>query len=151
MYFSFAVLAMAAAGYPEEAITIGREGLRLHSSEGSILVNTGAVLDLTGNHEAAEQYFLRAVNSGTEGLPQAHKNLGDQAFRRGDFQGAWTQYERAVKLDPDLGDDVFLKLGLIASEAEDPEMATFFLRRAVDANPENEKAQAKLAELSALS
>jgi Tfp pilus assembly protein PilF len=150
MYFSFAVVAMAAAGYPDEAISIGREGLRLNSVEGSILVNTGVVLDHAGNHEAAEQYFLRAVNSGTEVLPQAYKNLGDQAYRRGDLSGAQTQYERAVKLNPTLGDDVFLKLGLIASETEDTEMASVYFRRAVEFNPENEEAQAKLAEISAL-
>ena len=150
MYYAFAVLAAGASGYGQEAVSIGREGLRLYPSETSILVNTGAILDHQGNSEAAEQYFIRALNSGSEVPPQAHKNLGDQAFRRGDLQGAQTHYEKAVKLNPSLGDDVFQKLGLIALESQDTELAVLLFRRAVGLNPRNEEARTRLADLSAL-
>ena len=150
IYFAFAVLAAAAAGYLDEAISLGREGLKLYPADACILVNTGAVLDHKGNHEAAEQYFLRATNSGSGVPAQAHKNLGDQAFRRGDSQSARSHYEEAVKVDPSLGDDVFLKLGQIASESQDKELALLFLGRAVEINPENEDAQTRLTALSAL-
>jgi len=150
MYYAFAVLAAAASGKTGESVSIGREGLRLYPAEPSILVNTGAILDHQGNHEAAEQYFIRALTSGSEVPPQAHKNLGDQAFRRGDLQGAQTHYEQAVKLNPSLGDDVFLKLGRIALKAEDMDLAVLFLRRAVEMNPGNEEARTRLADLSAL-
>ena len=81
---------------------------------------------------------------------QAYKNLGDQAFRRGDKMGARGHYEQAIKLAPSLGDDVFLKLGEIALEEKEEEMATLLLRRAVELNPENEMAQARLEALSQL-
>lgn len=149
VYYNFAVLAAAVSGYLEEAISIGREGLRAYPAEASILVNTGAVLDYKGDHEAAEQYFLRALSVGSEAPPQAHKNLGDQAYRRGDRIGAKTHYETAVKLDPSLGDDVYLKLGRIALEETDNDLAIFFLRRAMELNPQNADARSHLENLAA--
>jgi len=103
IYFALAVLAAGASGHTEDAVSIGREGLRLYPAETSILVNTGAILDHQGNHEAAEQYFIRA------------------------------------------------ELGKIALEADDPNLAVLFLRKAVGLNPHNEEAQDRLADLSALS
>jgi tetratricopeptide (TPR) repeat protein len=149
LYYNFAVLAAAVSGYLEEAISLGREGLRAYPAEASILVNTGAVLDQKGDHEAAEQYFLRALSVGSTALPQAHKNLGDQAYRRGDKIAAKTQYETAVKLDPSLGDDVYLKLGRIALEEADNELAILFLRRAMELNPQNVDARSHLENLAA--
>lgn len=150
MYYAFSVLAAAAAGHLEEAVSLGREGLRVFPAEASILVNTGAILDHRGNHEAAEQYFMRALNCGSEVPAQAHKNLGDQAFRRGDIKAAQSHYERAVRLNTSLGDDVFLKLGQIASDVGDTDLAVLLLRRAVELNPDNEDARGRLANLSAL-
>ncbi len=148
MFYAFAVLAAAMAGHSEEAITLGREGLRVYSAETSILVNTGAVLDHQGDHRAAEQYFLRALSAGSEVPPQAHKNLGDQAFRRGDHASAKTHYEEAVKLNPDLGDDIFLRLGRIAVEEADKNLALILLQRAVELNPRNQEARIRLKNLS---
>ncbi len=134
----------------DQAVSLGREGLKLYPAEASILVNTGAILDHKGNHEAAEQYFIRAVNCGSEAPAQAHKNLGDQAFRRGDTKTAQSHYEQAVRLDPALGDDVFLRLGQIASDGGDTKLAVLLLRRSVELNPDNEDARGRLANLSAL-
>ncbi|MFC1575053.1 DUF4388 domain-containing protein [Gemmatimonadota bacterium] len=150
LYYTFAVLAAAVAGHLDEAITLGREGLQVYPAETPILVNTGVVLDRKGDHEAAEQYFLRALNSGSDVPPQAHKNLGDQAFRRGDKMGARAHYERAVKIDPSLGDDIYLKLGKIALDEADKDMAILFLRRALEMNPENGEVRDHLEDLSAL-
>jgi len=149
LYYNFAVLAAAISGYFEEAISLGREGLRAYPAEATILVNTGVVLDQKGDHEAAEQYFLRATSVGSRVPPQAQKNLGDQAYRRGDRIGAKTHYESAVKLDPSLGDDVYLKLGRIALEEADNELAILFLRRAMELNPQNADARSHLENLAA--
>lgn len=150
LYYAYAVMASAAERELDEAVSIGREGLKLYPANGPILVNTGAILDHKGNHEAAEQYFIRALQSGSEVPPQAHKNLGDQALRRGDTAGAQAHYERAVRLDPSLGDDVFLQLGSIASELGDEDLAIMFLRRCIELNPENEEARGLLSDLSAV-
>jgi tetratricopeptide (TPR) repeat protein len=149
LYYNFAVLAAAISGYLEEAISLGREGLRVYPAEAAILVNTGAVLDQKGDHEAAEQYFLRSLSAGSEVPPQAHKNLGDQAYRRGDRIGAKTHFETAVRLDPSLGDDVYLKLGRIALEEADNDLAILFLRRAMELNPQNADARSHLENLAA--
>lgn len=151
VYYAFAVLAAGADGQTEEAVSLGREGLKLYPSEPSILVNAGAVLDRSGNHEVAEQYFMRAVNSSSEVPAQAHKNLGDQALRRGDLQGAQSHYGRAIELNPALGDDVFVKLATVAAEMEDSDLAVLYYRRAIELNPDNEEAGARLADLSAAS
>jgi tetratricopeptide (TPR) repeat protein len=148
LYYCHAVLAAAAVGELDEAVSVGREGLKLYPAEGPILVNTGAILDHKGNHEAAEQYFIRALHSGSDIPPQAHKNLGDQALRRGDVEGARSHFERAVRLDPALGDDVFLQLGIIASHSGDKDLAIMFLRRSVELNPDNEEARGRLSDLS---
>jgi len=148
IYFGHAVLAAAGSGHLDDAVALGREGLKRYPNEPVILVNTGAVLDHNGDHEAAEQYFIRALNATSDVPAQAHKNLGDQAFRRGDLKVAQSHFEQAVRLNPALGDDVFLKLGTIASEAEDGDLALLFLRRAVELNPDNEEARERLADLS---
>lgn len=148
MYYAFAVLAAAVAGHPDEAISLGREGLQMYPAEASILVNTGAVLDHKGDHQAAEQYFIRALATGSEAPPQAHKNLGDQAFRRGDHDSAKGHYEQAVKLNPSLGDDVFFMLGRIAVGESDKALALIFLQRALELNPRNEEARTRLKNLS---
>jgi len=148
MFFGHAVLAAGASGDLHQAVSLGREGLKHYPTEPSILVNTGALLDRQGNHEAAEQYFQRALHSGLEVPAQAYKNLGDQALRRGDVKIAQANYENAVRVDPALGDDVFLKLGSIAADAGDAELALLLLLRAVEINPENEEAVTRLAELS---
>ncbi len=148
MYYAYAVLAASVAGHHEEAIALGREGLKVHPADPALLVNTGAVLDHRGDHEAAEQYFTRALSAGTDPPAQAHKNLGDQAFRRGDIVGARAHYEDAVRLEPELGDDTFLKLGQISLEDTDRRMAALLLRRAIELNPENQEARACLEALS---
>ena len=82
-------------------------------------------------------------------MPQAHKALGDQALRRGDKARAKTQYELAVKADPRLGDDVYIKLGAIALENSETAEAGVLWRRALELNPENHTLQAKLDQLGA--
>ena len=104
MYFAYGLLAAASSGEMDEAIQIGREGLGLYPASSPILVNLGVVLERGGETDAAEALFLRAVQHSPP-VPQAHKNLGDLAYRRGDQAGAKAHYERATKLDPALGGD----------------------------------------------
>jgi len=73
-----------------------------------------------------------------------HKNLGDQAWAHGDSAGARAQYEKAVKLSPRLGDDVYLRLGTMAFKGNDRDVAQLLRRRALDLNPNNKEVQANL-------
>ncbi len=147
VYYAYTVLASAVAGDLDYAVAVGREGLGHYPRSGPILVNTGAVLERRGEVEAAAALYKRAVAT-TPPPPQAHKNLGDQAYAHGDYEGARAQYEKAVKLSPRLGDDVYLRLGTMAYKSKDRDVALLLWRRALDLNPQNEAVQANLEMLA---
>jgi tetratricopeptide (TPR) repeat protein len=146
-YYAYTVLASAIAGDTDYAVAVGREGLGHYPDSGPILVNTGVVLERRGEVEAAAALYKRAVAT-TPSPPQAHKNLGDQAWAHGDMDGARAQYEKAVKLSPRLGDDVYLRLGTMAYKSNDKDVAVLLWRRALDLNPHNEAVKSNLETLS---
>lgn len=146
-YYAFVALAAAVAGDLDYAVQVGREGLTHYPDCGPLLVNAGAVLERKGEMEAAQALFVRATEAQTA-TPQAHKNLGDQAFARGNQEAARSQYEKAVKLEPRLGDDIYMRLGTIAYKDDDLDVARLLWRRALELNPRNEAVRANLELLS---
>jgi tetratricopeptide (TPR) repeat protein len=142
-YYAYTVLASAVAGDLEYAVAVGREGMTHYPESGPILVNTAAVLERRGEVDAASALYKRAIALSSP-PPQAHKNLGDQAYAHGDVVGAQAQYEKAVKLSPRLGDDVYLRLGTLAYKGNDRDMAILLWQRALDLNPHNETVKANL-------
>lgn len=142
-YYAYTVLASAVGGDLDYAVAVGREGLGHYPDSGPILVNTGQVLERRGEVDAAAALYKRATQANPP-LPQAHKNLGDQAYAHGDQEGARAQYEKAVKLAPRLGDDVYLRLGTLAYQGNDRDVALLLWRRALDLNPNNQAVQANL-------
>ncbi len=148
LYYAYAIVAAAAAGAMDEALHLGREGLTHHPDSGPILVNLAVALEREGDGEMAEALYLRAV-AGTPAPPQAHKSLGDLAYQRGDQAGARAHYERAIRLDPKLGDDTYLKLGNLAYKEGDRDWALHLWRRALELNPGNEVVRTNLELLSA--
>jgi tetratricopeptide (TPR) repeat protein len=146
-YYAYTVLASAVGGDLDYAVAVGREGLSQYPDSGPILVNLGQVLERRGEVEAAAALYKRATQTHPP-LPQAHKNLGDQAYAHGDQDGARTQYEKAVKLAPRLGDDVYLRLGSMAYRGNDRDVALLLWRRALDLNPSNEAVKANLEMLA---
>jgi tetratricopeptide (TPR) repeat protein len=149
LYYAYGVLALAAAGDAEGAVRLGREGITRYPDSGEILVNLAVVLEERGEREAAESFYLRAVSE-PPAPPQAHRNLGDLAYRRGDHAGARAHFERAVRIDPALGDDVYLKLGNLSYKEGDRDLALQHWRRALELNPRNEVVRTNL-ELAASS
>jgi tetratricopeptide (TPR) repeat protein len=147
-YYAYTVLASAVGGDLDYAVAVGREGLGHYPDSGPILVNTGQVLERRGEVDAASALYKRATQ-GSAALPQAHKNLGDRAYAHGDTEGARAQYEKAVKLAPRLGDDVYLRLGTMAYQSNDRDVALLLWRRAMDLNPYNEAVKANLEMLAA--
>ncbi len=142
-YYAYTVLASAVSGDLDYAVAVGREGMTHYPDSGPILVNTGAVLERRGEVDAAAALYKRAIGLNPP-VPQAHKNLGDQAYAHGDMQGAQAQYEKAVKLSPRLGDDVYLRLGTLAYKGNDRDMAKLLWQRAAGLNPHNEAVKANL-------
>jgi tetratricopeptide (TPR) repeat protein len=148
LYYATAVLAGGLAGRLDWAVSVGREGLGHHPDSGPVLVNTGSVLEHLGEAEAAQALYARAV--GHHPAPaQAHKALGDQAYARGDREQARFHYEKAVKLEPRLGDDVYLRLGAIAHRDGEVDVARLLWRRALEINPDNGAVKTNLELLDA--
>jgi tetratricopeptide (TPR) repeat protein len=146
LYYAYCGLASVLAGELDYAVQVGREGLTHYPTCGPLLVNAGAVLERRGEGDAAEALYARAIQ--TQPVPaQAHKNLGDQAWARGDQQNARVHYEKAVKLDPRLGDDIYLRLGTIAYKDQDLDVARLLWRRALELNPNNELVRTNLESL----
>jgi len=147
-YYAYTVLASGIAGQLDYAVSVGREGLTQHKSSGALMVNQAAVLEQMGEIEAAEALYLRAAQQ-PRAPAQAHKALGDGALARGATEEARVHFEKAQKLDPRLGDDLYLKLGTLAYRDADYDVARLLWRRALELNPGNATVQTHLEALDA--
>lgn len=149
-YYAYTVLAAGIAGQYSYAVSVGREGLSHHRNSGPLLVNQAAVLEQMSQVQAAEALYLRAVQQ-NPAPAQAHKALGDHALTRGDKDAARSHYEKAQKLDPRLGDDLYLKLGTLAYDDQDYDVARLLWGRALELNPNNQTVQTHLEALDSAS
>ncbi len=150
LYYAYTVLASGLAGRIDQAVEVGREGLEAYPDCGELLVNQAALLEHTGEGKAAEALYVRATRR-TPPPAQAHKALGDVAFERGDADAARSHYQKAQKLDPRLGDDLYVKLGMLARDDEDHDVARLLWSRALELNPDNTEAQSQLEALDSAS
>ncbi len=142
---------LAAAGLDQfdEAEQVLREGLERHPKNTVLRNNLAALLELLGYVDESEE-LLRAALADEPSLPQLSKNLGDLLYRSGRYDDAWEAYQRAVKLHPQLGDDVYFKLGNIAYKRLDREHAAELWQQTLELNPNHELAQSNLETVSAL-
>lgn len=143
VWFHFAAVAAALRRDADRALALATEGLEAHP-HAAVLCNTLAVLhehrgDLTAAVQAAE-YGLREDAS----LAQLHKNLGDALYRAGRYDEALAAYQRAIKINPALGDDVYCKLGNIRFKWQEKDQAFAYWERALALNPDNESLRANL-------
>ncbi len=65
-------------------------------------------------------------------------------YRGGRHDEAAEAYERALRVDPELGDDVYAKLGNIYYKRRDRRRAIDLWQRALDINPANEVVRTNL-------
>jgi len=127
----------------EPALEVARGAVQAYPAD-PILRNTLAVLlELTGDVHGAER-ILRAVLEDDAGIPQVSKNLGDLLYRAGRFDQAAEAYERAIRLEPELGDDVYFRLGNLAFRRRDMNRARDCWEKAVALNPGHQLARANL-------
>ena len=142
---------LAAAGLEEyhEAESILRDGVAAYPEHSVLRNNLGALLELLGRVDEAIE-LLQAALADEPSLPQLSKNLGDLHYRSARYDDAWDAYQRAVKLQPELGDDVYFKLGNIAYKRLDRELASVLWKRALEINPNHELALTNLETVSAL-
>jgi len=139
-------LAHTGEGDLDAALELAREG---HAAfpDHPVLANNLAVL-LEGAGEVAEaDQILQAAFESEPTLPQLSKNLGDLRYRAGNYDDAQSAYERAAKLDPALGDDLYFKLGNLAFKSRDSDRAKSYWEQATTLNPGHQLARANLAML----
>lgn len=146
LWFWAAARAHAAGGDLERALAIATDGCARWPEDAVLLNNMAVFLEASGDLHAAET-ALQAGLAESPGMPQISKNLGDIYYRLGRFEEAWDAYQRAVRLHPNLGDDLHFKLGNLALKRSDPEAARGHWGRAVELNPRHQLARANLQTL----
>jgi tetratricopeptide (TPR) repeat protein len=136
---------LVAAGLEDHAAALAaaRAGVTAYPADPVLGNNLAVLLELAGDVAAAEP-LLRAALGEDPSLPQISKNLADIYYRNGRYDEAAEAYERAAKLAPDLGDDLYFKLGNIAYRRRDRARARASWTRAAALNPGHELARANL-------
>ncbi len=143
LWFWAAALAAAGRGDLPGGLAVAREGVERWPAH-SVLRNNLAVLLETAGDLAEAERVLRAAMADEATLPQLSKNLGDLLYRAGRFEEAQEAYDRAAKLAPELGDDLYFKLGNLAFKRRDRERARDCWQRAATLNPAHQLARANL-------
>ncbi|MDH5644083.1 MAG: tetratricopeptide repeat protein, partial [Gemmatimonadota bacterium] len=133
----------------DNAIALLQDGLAKHPMSGVLRNNLAVLFEVKGDIGKAEETLREADGEALE-LPQLAKNLGDVLYRAGRHDEAWDAYQQAIKLDPDLGDDTYFKLGNIAYKRMDQPTATTMWNKTLELNPEHQLAKTNLDTMSAL-
>jgi tetratricopeptide (TPR) repeat protein len=135
-WYHHAALAAALLGDLPRAQATLDEAVGAHPHSAVLFNNLAVVLERRNNPDAATTALERALTEDAS-VPQIHKNLGDVAYRTGRFEDALAAYQRAVKADPDLGDDVYLKLGNIKFRQHQKDEAIKLWELALAIDPSN--------------
>ena len=136
-------LASAGLDDAEGALKAARDGVAAFASNAVLQNNLAVLLELSGDIAGAEA-MLRAALAEDPALPQISKNLADILNRNGRYEEAAEAYERAAKLNPELGDDLYFKLGNIAYKKRDHVRARESWAQATSLNPGHQLARANL-------
>lgn len=138
-------MALAVGGHGDlnGALAIAMEGTERYPGVAALRNNLAVLQELAGDLPLAE-VTLRAALAENPTLAQVSKNLGDLLYRAGRYDDAFEAYERAAKLAPSLGDDLFFKMGNIAFKRRDRERARTCWRRVTEINPGHQLARANL-------
>ena len=102
-----------------------------------------------GTAEAADRQMLEDAASSLSASREDLYNQGEQAFARGDVDGAASWYERANMVAPNWGKPLF-KLALVALNQGDVATAKEYFQRVVDVDPGSEEGAQSQATLNAL-
>lgn len=150
LWFWARSLAAAVLDRLPQAEALLRKGLEVYQDHPVLSNNLAVVLELRGDVERAAEVLHRAMTE-EQPLPHVAKNLGDLLYRAARYDDAWEAYQRAIRLQPTLGDDVYFRLGNIAYKRQDRQLATEYWNRALELNPRHELARTNLETVSALS
>lgn len=135
-WYHYASLTAALMDDSDRASALLKEGVAAHPHSAVLLNNLAAVLERRGAYDDARTMAERGAQEDA-GVAQLHKNLGDLAYRGGRYDDALECYLRATKISPELGDDVYLKLGNIRLRRQEREEAVRCWERALELDPDN--------------
>jgi tetratricopeptide (TPR) repeat protein len=135
-WFHYAALTAALLGELDRAVALLQEGIAAHPHAAALHNNLAAVHERRGYHPDALQAAERGVLEDA-GLAQLHKNLGDCQYRAARYDDALESFQRAVKINPQLGDDVWLKLGNIRFKRQERDEAVRCWEQALALDPDN--------------
>jgi tetratricopeptide (TPR) repeat protein len=143
LWYWAATLATSGLDDAEGALQTAREGVATYPNNPVLQNNLAVLLELCGDVQGAEA-MLRSALAEDAALPQVSKNLADVLYRNGRYDEAAEAYERAAKLNPELGDDLYFKLGNIAYKRRDHARARESWAQAAYLNPGHQLARANL-------
>jgi tetratricopeptide (TPR) repeat protein len=143
VWYWASTLASAGLNDGAGALRAAKAGVAAYPASPVLQNNLAVLLEQTGDTASAET-ALRAALAEDPSVPQISKNLADILYRNGRYEDAREAYERAAKLAPDLGDDLYFKLGNIAYKRRDKSLARESWSRATTLNPGHELARANL-------
>jgi tetratricopeptide (TPR) repeat protein len=143
LWYWASTLASAGLNDGAGALRAAKAGVAAYPASPVLQNNLAVLLEQTGDTASAET-ALRAALAEDPSVPQISKNLADILYRNGRYEDAREAYERAAKLAPDLGDDLYFKLGNIAYKRRDKSLARESWSRATTLNPGHELARANL-------
>jgi tetratricopeptide (TPR) repeat protein len=143
LWYWAATLATSGLDDADGALQTAREGVTTYPNNPVLQNNLAVLLELSGDVQGAEA-MLRAALAEDAALPQVSKNLADILYRNGRYDEAAEAYERAAKLNPELGDDLYFKLGNIAYKRRDHARARESWAQAASLNPGHQLARANL-------
>ncbi|HET7041628.1 MAG TPA: tetratricopeptide repeat protein, partial [Gemmatimonadales bacterium] len=146
VWFWAMALAQALDSDLEAALRTAEEGIGKFPAHPALRNNFGVLLELMGDLERSEQVIREALGD-DPALPQLSKNLGDLLYRGGKYEEAAEAYQRAAKLAPDLGDDLYFKLGNIAFRQRDTAQAREHWKKVLQLNPGHQLAKTNLEAL----
>ena len=143
-WFHYAGLVAAILGELDRAIAVLTEGMSIHPHSAVLVNNLATVLERRGRYADAANAVERGQLEDPT-LPQLHKNAGDLHYRAGRYDDAMECYQRALRMAPDLGGDIWLKLGNIRFRRRERDEAMTCWERSLALAPENPMARNNLA------
>ena len=142
-WYHYAGLVSAMLGDLDRAVMLLEDGVRAHPRAAALHNNLAVVLERRGRYDDAAAAAERAIIEDAT-LAPAHKNAGDLHYRAGRYEEALDCYQRAIRADPNLGGDVYLKLGNIRYRRRERDDAVQSWERSLALAPDNPMARNNL-------
>ncbi|HMA25439.1 MAG TPA: DUF4388 domain-containing protein [Gemmatimonadaceae bacterium] len=135
-WYHYMGLTAALLGDSPRAVAVLNEGVTAHPHAAVLLNNLAVVLERAGRFDEARAVADRGIHE-DPAVPQLHKTFGDLQYRATQYDDALESYLRATKIHPDLGSDVYLKLGNIRLRRRERDEAVRCWERALELDPDN--------------